>query len=517
MSDKKVCDPSWWRLGWVPYAVLVLVAAAADLCFPVLQTRGLEYLGAGSGLGVLLFMAALLMLRRDFYRSEQLFLGALALVGAAGLLVCGSHAGWICALTLQFFVIIFNPAPPQTVEPEVEYRSWWAFWRDRRRHARSDWWRSILPGLISVLVGVVCFVAFLCIFASGNPVVQMVWLTITSWWNSLMEYLQISWDFWVHVIVWVAGILGFGIFTVQRVTQSVIRVPEAVGGDVPVGRSMLPHLPLTVLLGVNLAFLVATGTDIAFLWFRRVPEGVSQTDYLYEGATSIVWASVLAAGLLVYLFRRRGSVRRTVVARGLGFVLVVQTFLLAVSVYVRLYNQIEEYSFTPMRILAGEFMLLGVAGLLILLCYMCSRGGFLRYARRCVACLGLLGLVFTINPPASLAGDLNLRYVAEKPHWKFSTADFRSGCFNVYDNLAFAVYVYETEKKACAELPPECLAVTYDSDTKGFESRMKRAALVLEERSRTWTLFTLRSRWDRPAAEYVLGRPIGEIPVEPSH
>ena len=31
MSEKKVCDPAWWRLGWVPYVVLVLVAAAADL------------------------------------------------------------------------------------------------------------------------------------------------------------------------------------------------------------------------------------------------------------------------------------------------------------------------------------------------------------------------------------------------------------------------------------------------------------------------------------------------------
>ena len=511
MSDKKVCDPVWWRLGWVPYVVLVLVAAAADLCFPVLQSRGLEYLGAGAALGVLLFMAALLLLRRDFHRSEQLFLGALALVGAAGLLFCGSHAGWICALTLPFFVIIFNPAPPQPVEPDVEYRSWWAFWRDRRRYARSDWWRGVLPGLISGLVGVVCFVAFLCIFASGNQVVQMVWETITTWWNRIMEYLQISWDFWAHAMTWAIGILGFGIFTVQRATQAVIRVPESGADDTPAGRSMLPHLPLTVLLGVNLAFLVATSTDIAFLWCRRVPEGVSQTDYLYEGASSIVWASLLAAGLLVYLFRRRGSVRHTVVARGLGFVLVGQTFLLAMSVYVRLYNQIMEYSFTPLRILACEFMLLGVAGLVILLCYMLSRGGFLRYVRRCVACLGLLGLGFTINPPASLAGDLNLRYAAANPHWKFSISDFRSGCFNVYDNLAFAVYVYETEKKSCAEHE---LAESYLDDVKQFEARMKRAALVQEERSRSWTLFTLRSCWDRPAAEYVLGRPIGEIPVE---
>ncbi len=517
MSTKNISDPVWWRLGWVPFVVLVMVAAAADLCFPVLQSMGLAYLGVGSGLGVLLFMGAILLLRRDFYRGEQLFLAGLALVAAAGLLVSGSHAGWICALTLPFFVLVFNPGVPMPVEPEVQYRSWWSFWRDRRRNARGAWWRSILPGLISVLVGVVCFVAFLCIFASGNPVVQLVWETITTWWNRIMEYLQISWDFWVHAIIWVAGILTFGLFTVQRVARTVPPVP-AVESELPAaGRSMLPHLPLMVLLGVNLAFLVATSTDIIYLWFGRMPEGVTKTDYLYEGATSIIWASVLAVALLVYFFRRRGSVRRTVVARGLGYVLVLQTFLLAVSVYVRLYNQIAEHSFTPTRILACEFMLMGVAGLVILLCYMRSRSGFLRYARLCIGCLGLLGLAFTIAPPAALSGDLNLRYVGSHPHWKFSLSDFRSGCFNVNDNLAFAAYVYAQEKKTNADLADVELSEVYENRRISFESRLKRAALDLEKREKSWTLFTLRSIWDRPAAEYILGRPIGEKKVEETH
>lgn len=517
MSTKNVCDPVWWRLGWVPYVVLVMVAAAADLCFPVLTSMGLAYLGVGAGLGVLLFMGALLLLRRDFHRREQLFLGALALIAAAGLLVIGSHAGWICALSLPFFVLIFNSAPPMPeLEPDVQYRNWWTFWRDRRRQSSGDWWRSVLPGLISVLVGVVCFVAFLCIFASGNPVVQLVWETITTWWNRIMEYLQISWDFWVHAIIWAVGILTFGVFTTRRVHQSLPRVPVAEHEPQP-GSSLLPQLPLMILLGVNLAFLVATSTDIAFLWFRRVPEGVSQTDYLYEGAASIVWASLMAAVLLIYLFRRRGSVRRTVVARGLGYVLVLQTLLLAVSVYVRLYNQIWEYSFTPMRILAAEFMLLGVAGLVILLGYMRSKGGFIRYARLCIGCLGLLGLVFTINPPASLAGDLNLRYVASHPHWKFSTADFRSGCFSVADNLAFAAYVYGQEKRQNADLKEEELSEGYRLRRSSFEIRLKTAAHALEHRSKSWTLFTLRSIWDRPAAEYILGRPIGDKTVEQVH
>ena len=511
MNAKEVKDPTWWRLGWVPYAVLVMVAAAADLCFPV-QQGGLRYLGAGASAGVVLYIAALLLLRRDLLRGEQLFFVLLALVSAAGLLVCGGHVGWVAALGLPFFVLSFNSGRPVPIEEGVKYRNWWSFWRDQRRHASPGRWREILPMTISILVGVVCFVAFLCIFASGNPVVEMVWDTITTWWNRMMEYLQISWDFWMHVVIWVAALFFFGLLTFRRVTKP--QVPAADAAEpVPAGRSMLPHLPLMVLLGVNLAFLVATSTDIAFLWFRRVPEGVSQTDYLYDGAWSIVWASMLAVALLVYFFRRRGSVRRTVVARGLGYVLVGQTFLLAVSVYMRLYNQIAQYAFTPRRILACEFMLLGVAGLVILLCYMCSRAGILRYARLCAACLGLMGLAFTISPPTALSGDLNMRLVSSHPGWSFELTDFNQSCFNVEDNLSFALYVYERAKQQ-----PDRQAAELDEELEMmFASRLRRAATRLETRSRHWTLFTLRDYWDRDAAERILGRPIASAPVEPLH
>ncbi len=513
MSAKEVKDPIWWRLGWVPFIVLVMVAAAADLCFPVLQL-GMRYMGVGSGLGVLLFMAALLLLRRDFSRREQVFLVMLAVIAAAGLLVCGTSVGWIMSLSLPFIVIMACPGRAIPLEEGVEYRGWLGYWRGQRGKTKAGFLRRILPMLISIAVGVICFIAFLCIFASGNPVVQMVWEWIVLWWNRIMSYLQITEDFWVHAIIWVLGILAFSIFTVQRPLNRGCGQSAPTSAEQPAGSSMLPQLPFMVLLGVNLAFLITTATDVAFLWFRRVPEGISQTEYLYEGAESIIWAAVLAAGLLIYFFRRRGSVRRTVLARGLGYLLLVQTLLLAVSVYVRLFNQIQQYAFTPRRILAAEFLLLGVAGLVILFCYMISSGGFLRHVRMCVATMGLLGLSFTISPPAALSGDLNMRMAPSHPSWKFTLADFNYSCFKLEDNLCFALYVYEQTKDHPVH---EEYAEAVTSSRDAFYQRLKRAAHGLEERSRYWTLFTLRDYWDRRAAEQILGRPITAAPVEPLH
>lgn len=518
MREKKVCDPAWWRLGWIPYLVLPMVAAAADLCFTIVETEGMKHLGVGAGAGIVLFMAALLLLRRDFTRREQVFLVLLALLSVLGLFFSGSHVSCLIALVLPFFVIIFGPGKPVPVEQGVVYRNWWHFWRDHRPHVKGGVLREMFPLLISLVVGVLCFVIFLCIFAAGNPVVQQVWAGIASCWNKLMSYLQISLDFWRYAIMWGLGIVAFGFYTVQRPPSDVTRLPEEEpAACAPAGRSLLPHLPLTILLGVNLAFLIATGTDIAFLWFQRVPEGVSQTEYLYEGAGSITWASILAACLLGYFFRRRGSVRRTLVARGLGYALAGQTLLLAVSVYLRLHYQIMAYSFTPRRIVALEFLLLGVAGLVILLCYMSCRGGFLRYIRICAGVLILMGLCFAISRPAALSGDMNLRCAASHPEWKFSIRDFKHDCFDVRANLAFAQYVYEKERKTTAALTCPVAREEAERSLYGFANQLKIAALALERRSSQWRCFTLRDYWDRRAAEHILGRPIGRPEIEPVH
>lgn len=515
--DKKITDPAWWRTtGRGPYVVLVLAAAAADFCFPVWQSAGVTSPGIGAGIGGILLVAAILLLRRDMTRREQIFLVLLSIISFAGLLVSGSGICRLAFWTLPFLVILFGPGRAIPTEPGTDYRNWWEFWIDRRHLLNSGRWIRILPVLLSGLIGVVCFVVFMGIFASGNPVVQMVWESLADTWCRVMGWLKIDADAWAHVAIWIAGVFGFALYTVPRPPDDVFRFQDEDEEPAVAGRRLLPHLPLMVLLGVNLAFIVATGTDIAFLWFRRVPEGVSQTSYLYEGAGAITWASILAAGLLIFFFRRGGSVRHTVVARSLGHLLLGQTLLLALSVYVRLYNQIEIYAFTPRRIQAAELLLLGVVGLGILLFYMIRSGSFLRYVRLCIGMMGLVALCFTVRGPAALSGDLNLRFASGLPGWEFSTADFKPGCFDVRDNLTFALYVLEQEKKVY-EKGEDQDQVAMGCRLMQFEEELRTAALALESRWSEWSLFTLKDAWDRRAAEIILGRPIGTPVVEPVH
>ncbi len=491
-----VKDPSWWRLGCIPFIVLILVAVAADFARPALHGGGIA-----AGIGALLWIAAMLLLRRDFSKPEACFLGVLGLVSFAGLTVSGSLFNWVLAFLLPLFMLLI---PRHQPEASGHYRTWWGFWLARRKsgaQGRWAWLRQILPTLITIFIGVALFVAFLCIFASGNPVVELVWETIRKWWNALVEWLELDWDFVWHLFAWFVGFVLFGFYTFARPGEP-RPLPAMPQPEVKPGRSLLPHLPLVSLLGINLAFLIATGSDIAYLWFGRVPEGISRTVYLHDGAASITWASALASAILVFLFRRKGTARQGRVTRLLGYLLVLQTFLLAVSVYLRLFHQIADFGFTTRRIQAAEALLLGLDGLVILLCYMACSGAFWKYTRICLGSMLLLFVTFGVCPPTELAGDLNLRYAPQNPHWNFVASDFNRGRFIVKDNLAFALYVRERLPE-----PNELFSKRIESAAEDVESRAAAA---------TWRNWNLSMQRDIPAAEQILGRPICPKKVEPA-
>lgn len=490
-------DPSWWRLGSVPFLVLVMAAASADFAWP--RSGGW---GIGAGIGCLLACGALLLLRKDFSKGERFFLGGLAFVNFVALLVSGSLFNWWCNLILPLFMVII-PRRQKALLPGQRFRNWWSYWTSVRLKnapgesgSRLQGLRNILPLLICILVGVSLFVVFLIIFASGNPVVKLVFDWIADTWNSIVAYLHLSWNFLVHMLYWFVGIIWFGIYTLRRPDAA-----RAVRGAAPAkaeGNTILPYLPICSLIGVDLAFFVATSTDIAYLWFGRVPEGLSQTAYLHDGAESITWASALAAVILIYLFRSGGSARRSAACRVAGYLLVLQTFLLAASVYVRLYYQISDCGFTVRRVQAAEAMLLGVAGLVVLVCYMVGSGAFRKYAKACLGSMLLLLIAFSVCSAGRLTGNLNMRYAVSHPQWSFSYLDFGIDRFNVEENLAFACYVQDRSPNE--NLLNKIVATAHDVEKRALHA--------------SWLNWNVSFSQDAEVASRVLGRPV-EIKLSP--
>ena len=480
-------DPTWWRKGAIPFIVLLLAAAAADLYWP--RVGGI---GVGAGIAGILLTSGILLLRKDLSKGEICFLAGLACINCTALLVSGNILNYFIGILAPFFLLAIPTPKGEPITVNVEYRSWWGYWTARRpkqeKEKKTHVLRKVLPTFISVLVSVALFIAFLSIFASGNPVVEQVWQWIVSRWNELVIYLNISWDFAYHLIYWAVGILVFGIYAHKRPFA-----PLPVNQPIkPLqGTTLLPQLPLYSLVGINAAFLVATSTDIAYLWFKNIPEGITQTAYLHDGADSITWAAILAALVLIFLFRRNGIARQSVGAKLAGYLLVIQTFLLAASVYLRLYYQICDYGFTTRRILAGEFLLLGLAGLVILVFYMACEGNFRKFAKICMGCMLLMVIAGGIITPSRLAADLNMCFMSSNPHWEFEQRDFSYGRFSETSNLHFAEIIYRR------------------SPNRRMAGNLISAAedIIAKEQIGGWTSFTLNHYYDLPAAERILEDP----------
>lgn len=481
----KTEDPTWWRVGAIPYIVLMLAAAAADLYWPRVGC-----IGIGAGIAGILFTTAVLLLRKDLSIGEICFLSALAGINCIALTVSGNPLNYFIGLIVPFFLVAM-PSPHGTQQTVgVRYRSWWSYWTTRREKKQPQskrFLKQILPTLISLLLGAAMFISFLTIFASGNPIVEKVWQWIVTKWNEILSYLNISWDFMIHLLYWAVGVIIFGIYARRRPYAPTIIRPAT--KEAPGGTTLLPHLPLFTLIGINLAFLIATATDITYLWFKNIPEGISQTQYLHEGADSIIWASILAAAVLIILFRSTGIARQSKAAKAAAYLLIFQTFLLAASVYLRLYYQICDYGFTYRRILAGESLLLGLVGLMILLFYIATEARFWRCAKVCLGTMILLVIAGGIISPTRLAATLNLQYKDANPHWKFEARDFDYGRFSAVSHLAFAEMIYQQN-------PNQYMAKNLLLTARGIVER--------ENAHSGWTTFTLNHSLDLPVAHRIL-------------
>lgn len=433
-DPRPALPPSWWRHGRVPLVALACSGFAAD--FTSGTTEGL---GIGAALGILLYTGAFLILRTDLSRREQWFLGAMALLNAAAVGINLSPDSEFNLLVALFLPLLFTFLPRKEgnpYDPSKRYASWWKYKFIRLNTLRHSSGKVMekLPLALSIVIGIILFLFFLSIFAEGNPIVASMKKTAFATLARYCSWMIPDAETFVHLFLWILGSLAFGIVARNRPCASVADLPAQPE------RPWLPSLPAISLLFINLAFLVNNGTDIAFLWRGTVPAGISQTVYLHEGADSIIMAAVLSGCFLLALFRPSGSIRASRTGKILGFALAAQTGLLAASVALRLYYQIKDFGFSPNRVTAGIYLLLGTCFLYLLFRYMAGPGNWRRYAIRC----GALSLVFLcaagFYSPSQLSGDFNRMTMDAHPDWYFSDGDLHR--FELRSNIPFAMAVY---------------------------------------------------------------------------
>lgn len=215
--------------------------------------------------------------------------------------------------------------------------------------------RAILPVLVLPFAG---SVAFVCLFAAANPVIQS-WFASVGWPTLGFESIGRV-VFWLMVFVLAWALLR------PRLTRPVFGLFDGCGDFAIPGIS--PQSVLLSLMAFNAIFLVQNGMDAAWLWgIAPLPDGMTLADYAHRGAYPLVATALLAALFVLVALRPGSQTAAMPIVRRLVVVWVAQNLVLVANAALRTFDYIDAYSLTVLRIAALLWMALVAVGLILVL------------------------------------------------------------------------------------------------------------------------------------------------------
>ena len=221
--------------------------------------------------------------------------------------------------------------------------------------------RCIRIGLPALILGVL----FALLFGAGNAIFgSWISATFNAFWRWLAE-LDLSLG---HLLFY--GLLATFSLWVLR--------PSAPGSSTRIWARTIPKLPVTnpsiawwrgvmILVVLNGLFCAVNTIDAFYLWtHRKLPAGVTASQYVHEGVNSLIAAVLLSAVVMAVLFQQDRGIGQSPALKRLGYVWTAQNFILIAGVTLRLVRYIQDYLLTLQRVYALSFVLLVAAGFVLL-------------------------------------------------------------------------------------------------------------------------------------------------------
>lgn len=133
------------------------------------------------------------------------------------------------------------------------------------------------------------------------------------------------------------------------------------------------NLIVRCLVAMNAVFALQLVLDSRYLVLGdELPEGMTYAEYAHRGAYPLIVTAILAAALVLAVFRPNGIAQRSKLAVWLVLFWIGQNIVLVASAAWRLQGYVEVYTLTRLRVAAGIWMLM-VAGCLALLLWRIAR------------------------------------------------------------------------------------------------------------------------------------------------
>lgn len=214
--------------------------------------------------------------------------------------------------------------------------------------------RRSLPVLVLPAIGSGLIIM---LFAQANPVIEQFIASL-----SLPTLSDRMLD---RVMVWgVVFVVAWGALRPRRAKPFFGTFDGS--GDLAIP-GVSPASVLISLFAFNLLFALQNGMDLAWLWgLLPLPEGMTLADYAHRGAYPLIATALLAALFVLITLRPGSQTAANPLVRRMVMLWIAQNVVLVASSMLRLYDYIDAYSLTRLRIAALSWMALVAVGLLLI-------------------------------------------------------------------------------------------------------------------------------------------------------
>ncbi len=324
-------------------------------------------------------------------------------------------------------------------------------------------WSSIARRLVVLVLPIVGGAVFLIMFAAANPLIDQ-FLTQIQW-----PQLDLArFFFWAAClrVVW-AVLRPFSLTFAAR--------PPAVGEAKPILNVTPASIGLSLVV-FNVLFAVQNGLDIAFLWSgAALPRGVTLAQYAHRGAYTLIVTALLAGALVLVTLNPSSSAARRPWLRALVILWVAQNVLLVASSALRLWDYVEAYSLTRLRLAAFIWMALVAVGL-ILICWRMLRGrsaNWLVLAN--LAAVGFALALCSVVDLGSVAAEWNVNHARE------------AGGEGVDLDVCYLERLGDSALVPLSELSTRRHAAAFDDRIAGAADRLVTDLAARQQDWRSWT------------------------------
>lgn len=409
---------SLWRSGGLP----IQLGAAAAL---VALADALFY-GHSIGVSLAIFLAALAGSSAclNKVRAEMARRWCAALLMTAGLLPIIEDANWLSAtialLATAACARLLTDAHDLHWRDHLRAAARWPFagvfrlFSDLSRASRYRTRRGkrsvVLAWLLGWMFPLLLCAGFAALFLVANPLLE-IWLRRIDLGAAFAQIVSARSIFWAVMLCLIWPLIRIRSMRSRRrplapplATVAAIHPLDPLS-DGAIRRSLVLF---------NGLFAVQTTMDIVFLWGgASLPDGMSHAAYAHRGAYPLVATALLAAVFVLIAMRPAGSSERDPRIRPLIITWVAQNILLVLSALLRLDFYVEAYSLTELRMAAFVWMLLVVAGLVLILVQVAWRKGIDWLVSANALALALTLYAYSFIDTAAIIAHYNLRHSYE--------------------------------------------------------------------------------------------------------